>query len=155
LPDHSWGENKPVTFKSKNEEKKNKMYRMFDFSCTLIQKIDAENTSFSQIHLFSLGGWIKNKTSLKPIVQDRGNHLILGLIENLKRQNTIKEIIDLKAKKFYDTDGLAMLLASHEHDIIPDITSSMMVEDVFDFSTSEMTSNDAFTSSLIFDGNYF
>ena len=137
LQDHQWGENKEVYCKIRKEgnEKKNKVYKMFDFSCTLIQRINSQKTLFSQIHLFSLGGWIKNKTSLRPIVQDRGNHLILGLIENLKRQNSIKSILELKSKKFFDSDGLAQLLTSHESELIQDL-SSMMVEDSFDFENS-------------------
>eukprot|EP01080_Neovahlkampfia_damariscottae_P010393 gene10393-2922_t len=149
LQDHQWGENKDVYCKIRKEgnEKKNKVYKMFDFNCTLIQRINSQKTLFSQIHLFSLGGWIKNKTSLRPIVQDRGNHLILGLIENLKRQNSIKSILELKTKKFYESDGLAQLLTAHESDLIQDL-SSMIVEDSFDFSNSELLSmsNQTFTN---------
>jgi hypothetical protein len=122
LNDHKWSEKKDFncSFRKDGKKKDNKVYRMFDFSCTLIQRIGPKKTYFSQVHLFSLGGWAKNKTSLRTIVQDRGNNLILGLIENLKRTNSIQTISDLKTKKFFEKDGIAKLLAALEEKILED-----------------------------------
>jgi hypothetical protein len=122
LNEHGWGENKDFsgTIRKDGKEKKNKVYRMFDFNCTLIQRVGAQKTYFSQVHLFCLGGWVKNKSSLRTFVQDRGNHLILGLIENLKRKQTIHTISDLKTKKFFDADGIAKLLSLIEDEILED-----------------------------------
>ena len=135
LENHKWGENKDFQCKIRKEgkEKKNKIYRMFDYSCTLIQKIGSQKTSFSQVHLFSIGGWIKNKTSLRTIVQDRGSNLVLGLIENLKRSNSIQSISDLKSKNFFSKDGLANLLSMIEDELLEDADKTYEEKESYDF----------------------
>eukprot|EP01080_Neovahlkampfia_damariscottae_P009312 gene9312-1400_t len=135
LQNHKWGENKELYCKIRKDgkEKKNKVYKMFDYSCTFIQRIGSQKTSFSQIHLFSIGGWVKNKSTLRTIVQDRGSHLVLGLIENLKRIKSIQTISELKTKNFFERDGLAHLLAVVEDELLEDADKTYEEKESYDF----------------------
>ena len=120
LKDHSCNENKEenVQMRKDGKDKKLKVYKMFDYQCIQIQKLGNGNTLFTQCHLFSMGGWIKNKSSLQNLIKERGQKLIFGLKENLTRKNTIETISDLKTKKFHNSDGISKLLAEIEDDLI-------------------------------------
>eukprot|EP01080_Neovahlkampfia_damariscottae_P007661 gene7661-11981_t len=113
IQDVEWGTNKSFHFESENGKNgKSKMYKMFEFKCIYIEKLKDKQTKYTQINLFSLGGWIKNDLFLRDVALNRGNLTLTGLLNNLKRLNSIKEIKELKTKKFYEEDGISQLLVN-------------------------------------------
>jgi hypothetical protein len=112
LPDISWGDSKTTMFPNQkgDEEISKNLYKMFEYKIIFIEKLKEKETKYTQINLFSLGGWIKNDIFIRDIILNRGNNHILGLIQNLKRKKSIESIGDLKSKKFFDSDGLSQLL---------------------------------------------
>lgn len=119
LKDHPWMVDKEALCSQKKGEnvKLAKSYRMFDFQCTTFQQIDGYRTLVSQVHLFSLGGWAKQKASLKNISKERGNNLLIGLVNNIKSTPSNIQISDLKKRKSFIQDGWANLLLDIEGEI--------------------------------------
>ena len=89
---------------------------MFEFKCIFIEKLKEKETKYTQINLFSLGGWIKNDLFLRDVALNRGNLTLTGLLNNLSRKNSIHQISDLKSKKFFEEDGISQLLVQLEKD---------------------------------------
>lgn len=130
LKEHPWMVDKEALCVQKKGEnpKSAKAYRMFDFQCTSFQQIDPFRTLVSQVHLFSLGGWAKQKASLKNISKERGNSLLIGLVNNIKSTPANVQISDLKKRKSFTGDGTANLLM----DLEEEINKNMIKEDVMD-----------------------
>jgi len=74
------------------------------------KKIDSNKTLFTQIHLYALGGWIKNKSFMKLIAGERGKKLLVDLVGNIKKTPKDAKISDLPKQETYMGDGLARIL---------------------------------------------
>jgi hypothetical protein len=129
LQDVNWTKKKSISLDNQNT----KMYKMFDFKCIFIEKLGPNLTKFTQINLFSLGGWMKKEIFLRDINLQRGNDCILGLLENLKRKKSIRYISELKTKKFYKEDGVAKLI------VTIDELSNISKEEILEKSLDEYT----------------
>eukprot|EP01080_Neovahlkampfia_damariscottae_P007956 gene7956-12423_t len=112
LKDHPWMQervSKSVQRKGQPEVVK-KTYKMYDFQSTHIQKLDDQRTTFTQIHLYALGGWITNKSFMKKIAKSRGQSLLKDLVANIKKTSSSVKLNDLNKAETFKEDGLAQIL---------------------------------------------
>jgi hypothetical protein len=113
LKDHEWMQPKigpSVQRKGKPEVKDKKVYRMYDFQSTHIQKLDEGRTTFTQIHLYALGGWITSKSLMKTIAKSRGQALLKDLVSNIKNTPVDAKLSELNKAPTFEGDGLARIL---------------------------------------------
>jgi hypothetical protein len=113
LKDHEWMQSKigpSVQRKGKPEVKDKKVYRMYDFQSTHIQKLDEGRTTFTQIHLYALGGWITSKSLMKTIAKSRGLALLKDLVSNIKNTPEDAKLSELNKAPTFEEDGLARIL---------------------------------------------
>ena len=112
LKDHGWMNQKvtkSVQRKGKGEMNA-KTYKMYDFQSTHIQKLDDQRTTFTQIHLYALGGWITNKSLMKTIAKSRGQSLLKDLVANIKKTPVDVKLADLNKAETFEGDGLSRVL---------------------------------------------
>jgi hypothetical protein len=130
LQDVKWTKKKSIPLDNQNT----KMYKMFEFKCIYIERLKPNLTKFTQINLFSLGGWMKQDLVLRDTILQRGNDFILGLLENLKRKKTIRYISELKMKKFYKEDSVAKMVV-----MMDELSNSLKEEELLVKSLDEYT----------------